>query len=72
MIYGAIGGGLPPGVTEADISGPDTTICAQCGGEVPVDQAVYVSYTEQEFCDLACLAEWVADNAERVARWIAE
>lgn len=71
-MHGAIGGGYPPGVTEADISGPDTTICAQCGGEVAVDNALYVAFSDREFCSLPCVTEWVVEHAERVAKWIAE
>ena len=72
-MYGAIGGGLPPGVTEADISGPDlTTTCEQCGSTIDLDDAVWVSYTEYAFCDQRCLEEWICEHSDVVARWISE
>jgi len=68
---------LPPGVTEAMIPGneaPAVVSCGQCGAEIYEDKAVYCEFeglTSHAFCDKQCFSEWISENADLVADYLA-
>ena len=76
-MHGAIGGGYPPGVTEAMIPGNEASAvvpCGQCGAEIDEDKAVYCEFeglTGEAFCDKQCFSEWISENADWVADYLA-
>ena len=60
-MHGAIGGGYPPGVTEADISGRPvrTTTCdCGCGAVIREGEECYMGDCGEVFADMDCVRKY--------------
>ena len=53
---------------DSNIVEPRAT-CANCGGYVPVGDALFDEMGERYFCDKTCFYEWADDNFETVSEY---
>lgn len=60
----------PNTIHHGEVGGADERRCAVASCNSPAPQ-LYDDHLEQYYCDVDCLAEYIAENPEEIADWYA-